>query len=302
MSETVLRPTRARNLEIATLFPSINPPSFGSQGPLMPIQALLFDLDDTLIVDEAVSAAALDATAKHAFTTLGANRETFLRDAREHAKRLHAQSPVYPYCKRIGISAFECLWGKFLGDTADLTALREWATAYRQQVFEATLRSQELEPDDEAAAELAATFAAQRRRLQRLMPDAREVLTRLAARYRVGLLTNGAPDLQREKLQNSGLAPLFHAVAVSGEHDIGKPKPEIFHRLLAELGDIPASDAVMIGNSLERDIQGARNAGIISVWLKVPGSEEPAEVQPDHTILGLAELPALIERLDPVAP
>jgi putative hydrolase of the HAD superfamily len=266
----------------------------------MPIQALLFDLDDTLIVDEAVSAAALDATARQAFTTHGANRDIFLRDAREHAKRLHAASPVYPYCRRIGISAFECLWGKFVGDTADLTALREWATAYRPQVFDAALRSQGLEPGEEAAAELAATFASQRRRLQRLMPDAREVLTRLAAKYRVGLLTNGAPDLQREKLQNSGLEPLFHAVAVSGEHDIGKPNPEIFHRLLAELG-APASAAVMVGNSLERDIQGARNAGIISVRLKVAGSEEPADVQPDHTILGLAELPVLIERLDAAA-
>ncbi len=262
----------------------------------MPIHALLFDLDDTLVVDEAVSAAALDATAKHAFTTLGASRENFLRDTREHAKRLHAASAVYPYCRRIGISAFECLWGKFLGDSADLTALREWALAYRVQVFEAALRSQELEGDDDAATELAETFSAQRRRLQRLMPDAREVLTRLSKKYRIGLLTNGAPDLQREKFQNSGLEPLFHSVAVSGEHDIGKPEPAIFERLLAELG-VSAGEAVMIGNSLERDILGARRAGITSVWLKVPGSEEPADVKPDHTILGLAELPALVEQL-----
>jgi putative hydrolase of the HAD superfamily len=265
----------------------------------MPIRAILFDLDDTLIVDEAVSRAALEATAEHAFTTLGASREVFLRDAREHAKRLHAQSPVYPYCRRIGISAFECLWGKFLGDTADLTALREWAQKFRVQVFDATLRSQQLE-GDEAAADLAQIFAAQRRKLQRLMPDAREVLTRLSKKYRVGLLTNGAPDLQREKLLASGLDPLLHAVAVSGEHDIGKPLPEIFHRLVAELG-ATFDEAVMVGNSLERDIQGARNAGITSVWLKVPGSEEHAEVQPDHTIQGLAELPALLERLDAAA-
>ncbi|MDD5200418.1 MAG: HAD family hydrolase [Terrimicrobiaceae bacterium] len=263
----------------------------------VPFRAILFDLDDTLIVDEAVSAAALDATAKHAFTTLGTNRDAFLRDAREHAKRLHAQSPVYPYCRRIGISAFECLWGKFAGDSADLTALREWADAYRQQVFDATLRSQELEGGEEAASELAATFAAQRRRLQRLMPDAREVLTRLAKKHRIGLLTNGAPDLQREKLSNSGLESFFDAVAVSGEHDIGKPEPAIFHRLLGELRAVPG-EAVMVGNSLERDILGARNAGVPSVWLKVAGSEEPADVQPDHTILGLAELPALVERIE----
>jgi FMN phosphatase YigB (HAD superfamily) len=51
----------------------------------------------------------------------------------------------------------------------------------------------------------------------------------------------------------------------------------------------------MVGNSLERDIAGARNAGMISVWLKVPGSEEHAAVEPDFTISGLAELPALLK-------
>lgn len=291
----LLRPADLRNSKAKCFFPRKILSALVSQSA-MPIRAILFDLDDTLIVDEAVSHAAFEATAHHAFTTLGANREEFLRDAREHARRLHLQSPVYPYCRRIGISAFECLWGNFLGDTADLTALREWAHAYRVQVFDAALRSQELE-GGEAAAELAEVFSTQRRRLQRLMPDAREVITRLSKKYRVGLLTNGAPDLQREKLLASSLEPLLHAVAVSGEHDIGKPLPEIFHRLLAELGATPA-EAVMVGNSLERDILGARNAGITSIWLKVPGSEEPADVHPDHTILGLAELPALIERLD----
>jgi FMN phosphatase YigB (HAD superfamily) len=54
----------------------------------------------------------------------------------------------------------------------------------------------------------------------------------------------------------------------------------------------------MVGNSLERDIAGARNAGICSIWLKVVGSEEHAVVEPDFTISGLMELPALLERLD----
>lgn len=262
----------------------------------MPIRAILFDLDDTLIVDEAVSSAALDATAQRAMKEVGATVETFRRDARAHARRLHAASPVYPYCRRIGISAFECLWGKFLGGTPDLTALREWSQAFRVQVFDATLRSQEIDGGD-AAAGLAETFSTQRRKLQRLMPDARETLTRLSPKYRIGLLTNGAPDLQREKLLNSGLEPLLQAVAISGEHDIGKPEPEIFHRLLSEL-DVSASEAVMVGNSLERDILGAQNAGITSVWLKVAGSEEHAPVQPGYTITSLAQLPELVSRLD----
>lgn len=255
--------------------------------------AILFDLDDTLIVDEAVSSEALATTAEHAFRAVGADVERFRNDAREIARQLHREAPVHPYCRRIGISAFECLWGRFEGETPDLTALREWAHEYRVRVFDAALRKQELD-GGETAVELAETFSSQRRKLSRLMPDAREVLTRLSKTHRLGLLTNGAPDLQREKLLASGLAPFFSAVAVSGEHDIGKPAPEILHRLLAELETAPA-DAVMVGNSLERDIAGARNAGVRSIWIKVPGSEEHDDVHPDHTITALSEIPALIE-------
>lgn len=261
----------------------------------MPISAVLFDLDDTLVVDEAVSRETFAAVAKDAFTMLGSEPAAFIRAAEKHARRLHADSPVYPYCKRIGISAFECLWGKFEGDSPELTSLREWSQSYRQETFDAALRHLGLD-GSEAAEELAAAFSDHRRRLQRLMPDAREILARLKPKARLGLLTNGAPDLQREKITASGLGPCFDAIAISGEHGIGKPNPEIFFRLLDEL-KVRASDAVMVGNSLERDIQGAKNAGIRSVWIQIPGSEEPADVLPDHTIQGLAEIPALLESL-----
>ena len=259
------------------------------------LRALLFDLDDTLVIDEAVSQEAIAATATVAFKQLGADEATFRRSVHTHAFRLAEPSPVRPFCKRIGISPFECLWGEFTTDTPDFRALHDWAHPYRREVFDAALRDQQLD-GTELAETLATTFEEQRRRLQRLMPDCRETLTRLAADYRIGLLTNGAPDLQREKIAASGLASFFNAIAISGEHNIGKPKPEIFQILLTEL-DVQADEAVMIGNSLERDIAGARNAGIRNVWIKVPGSEEPADAEPDHTITGLAELPALLKSL-----
>jgi len=262
-----------------------------------PVTAAFFDLDDTLVVDEAVSHEALQETARLALARHGAEAERFVRDASRHAKSLWQAGGSHPYCRAIGISAFECLWGNFVGEQEDLRQLREWALAYRPQVFDRALREQLIE-SPEGAQELAVAFAAARRRLQRLMPDARETLTRLAVEYKLALLTNGAPDLQREKIAASGLGPFFHAVAVSGEHGIGKPRAEIFHRLAAELGVDP-KEAVMVGNSLERDIAGARNAGLTSVWIKVSGSEEHADVTPDFTILGLAELPAILKTLSP---
>lgn len=262
----------------------------------MKIKAILFDLDDTLVVDEAVSRETFAVVADLARQRHGANPEKFARDAASAARKLWKAGPVQPYCKAIGISAFECLWGGFTGDSRDLTALREWAHDYRVRVFDAALREQLLDHPD-GGDELARAFALERRKLQRLMPDAREVLTLIAPDHKLALLTNGAPDLQREKIAASGLGSFFQAIAVSGEHGIGKPRAEIFHRLLSELGCAP-SEAVMVGNSLERDIAGARNAGVLPVWLKVAGSEEHAETEPHATIEGLVELPELLKRLE----
>jgi phosphoserine phosphatase len=260
----------------------------------MALRAVLIDLDDTLIVDEAVSREAFRAVARYARDRHGAEVERFARDAAEQAKAIWQSGPCYAFCRSLGISAFECLWGGFEGE-GELGTLRKWALSFREQVFDHALREQMIESAD-GSRDLAETFGRERRLLQRLMPNALEILTRLSAKYALGLLTNGAPDLQREKIVASGLENLFNEVVISGVYGIGKPRPEIFLHLTDRLGVSPG-EAVMVGNSLERDVSGARNAGILSIWLKVPGSEEHAESEPDFTITALAELPELLERI-----
>ncbi len=254
--------------------------------------AILFDLDDTLIVDEANSKLAMGETARVAAKRNGAEEERFLADVRRISQELWAGNPSLDYCHAIGISAEECLWGEFVGSDPSLVALRHWALSFRRELFDVVLAAQGLAADDGS---LAACFANRRRQHQPLMPGAEDTLARLAANFRLGLLTNGAPDLQREKIAASGLGPFFQAITVSGEHGIGKPCAEIFQILLRELG-CEAAQAVMVGNSLSRDIAGARRAGLDkTVWLKVEGSEEFADVEPDHTITRLSELPDLLQ-------
>ena len=268
-------------------------PSPVEWGKDMAVDAILFDLDDTLIVDEAVSKEALASTARLASKLAGIETPAFLSDAKKFGFEFWRQGPCYDYIKSIGISFHECLWGRFEGEKPELVKLREWSQTYRVSVFSAVLRVQG-SLDDDLAEKLAAHFSSQRRQLARLMPDAVETLVRLKDSHKIALLTNGAPDLQKEKIAASGLGGYFDAIAVSGEHGIGKPRAEIFHILLRELG-VTADRSMMVGNSLERDIAGALNAELAAaVWLQVPGSEEHAEVKPHHTIRGLHELPALV--------
>lgn len=257
-------------------------------------RAVIFDLDDTLIWDERLSRRALIETAAEAATRCpidAARLATAAKNAADELWRAHA--PV-ERCDQLGIVAFEGMWGHFHGEEDYLRHLREWTPRFRVEIWRRALAAQGVE-DEELATELGAMFARRRRELQDPLPGAEDVLHRLrAAGVRIGLLTNGAASLQREKIETSGLGLFFDAAVVSGEIGTGKPEPEIFHHLLGRLG-VDAAAALMVGNSLARDIVGGKRAGLATCWLALEGEEEPVGLtESDYIIHSLGELPAIV--------
>jgi putative hydrolase of the HAD superfamily len=263
----------------------------------MEIRAIIFDLDDTLIADEEVSRMAFEEVGTKV-TRFGVKKEDFVRDCQILAYELWSAGPCYAYCDSVGISAFECLWGKFGDEQEELQKLRNWTIPFREAVFSGALHQQLPSISPAMGLELSEDFSKARRKFQRLVPDAKEVLAYLHPRYYLGVLTNGAPSLQGEKIAASGLEPFFQAITVSGERGIGKPRAEIFFQLIAELGTLP-SEVVMVGNSKERDIAGAYNAGIRSVWLRASEvAEDFLQPWPYAEISALRELPALLGKMN----
>lgn len=257
-------------------------------------RAVIFDLDDTLVWDERISRQALLETASHGAAAHGLDAGRLAKDAKEAADELwRAHAPV-DRCDELGIVAFEGMWGHFHGEEDYLRHLREWTPQFRREIWERALRQEGVE-DAGLAAQLGEFFAKRRRELQDHLPGAEAVLHGLRqAGLRLGLLTNGAASLQREKIEASGLGMNFDAAVVSGEIGTGKPAPEIFHHLLGRLGVAP-DEALMVGNSLARDIMGGKRAGLHTCWLALEGEEEPVGlVEPDHTIRSLGELPRLV--------
>jgi putative hydrolase of the HAD superfamily len=107
------------------------------------------------------------------------------------------------------------------------------------------------------------------------------------------MVTNGLSCLQREKVAASGLGTAFGAIVVSGELGCGKPEPEPLLTALQTLA-IPPEAAIMVGDSLERDVAGARAAGVRSVWVNRTGSQHRDGPAPDHEV---ADLNGLLELL-----
>lgn len=255
-------------------------------------RALIFDLDETLMVEEAAAVAAFRSTAERAAADHELDAGLLALRARAAARALWHAAPTHPYCRRVGISSWEGLWCRYEGEHPEVRRLREWAPRYRRATWSRALAEQGVQ-DDALAGALGEHFARERRRLHHVFPDAPDALRALAgAGHRLGLLTNGASCLQREKLAASGLADRFDAVVVSADPAVGvaKPDPRPFRAALAALG---ATTATMIGDSLEKDIAGARGAGLDAVWVNRNGRDRPAGLGVP-AVTSLAELPDLL--------
>lgn len=253
---------------------------------------LLFDLDETLVVEERVVEAAFLATAGVAARHHALDAARLARTARSRARELWRAAPTFPYCERVGISSWEGLWCRFDGDDPSIQALRDWGPAYRRESWRVALADQGVD-DDALAAELGEIFGSERRRRHGVFDDAREALTAVRRSHRLGLLTNGASCLQREKLAASGFADLFDAVVVSGDVGVGKPDRRVFDHALALLGADPAS-TTMVGDNLVKDIDGALAAGLRAVWLNRHGRPRPPERADIAEIATLADLEATL--------
>lgn len=256
--------------------------------------ALLFDLDDTLVVDDAATAAAFEASARFARSRAGVDAELLARDACACARELWiGASPAHAYCARIGMSSWEGLWCRFEGDEAEASALRQWAPLYRRETWRRALAEQGVE-DVGLAADLGQRFSVERRARHRVYDDVADALDLLRETHALGLLTNGAACLQREKLAASGLGGRFDAVIVSADLGVGKPDPRIFDRALKELG-VAADCTTMVGDSLARDVDGARSAEIAAVWLNRSEAPRPGGRDDLVEISSLVELTAALD-------
>lgn len=256
--------------------------------PETAIDVLVFDLDDTLVVEKDSAAAAFGAACRLAAERCGLDPAALHSSVKETCSNLwHHHSPARAYAVEVGISSWEALWSRFEGEHEDLALLRNWAPSYRRDSWLNALRLHGVD-DVDLAAELANAFVTHRRAHHVVYDDVRPALERLRGRYRMALLTNGASDLQREKVTRAGLGAYFHEILVAADIGIAKPDPRIFRALLTRLRVEPQA-AVMLGDSQSRDIQGAAAIGMRTVWVNRAGVPRRDGVACDLEVASLAE-------------
>jgi putative hydrolase of the HAD superfamily len=121
-----------------------------------------------------------------------------------------------------------------------------------------------------------------------LFPYTLEILNYLAGKgYLLHLITNGFEKTQRSKLEHSGLAGYFTEVITSEGSNSLKPHKEIFEYAFQKTG-AGKRESIMLGDSVEVDIQGAINAGIDQVYVNHL-NQEPS-IRPTYTVNSLRDL------------
>jgi putative hydrolase of the HAD superfamily len=121
-----------------------------------------------------------------------------------------------------------------------------------------------------------------------LFPYTTEILDYLLEKkYTVHLITNGFEKTQHSKIQNAGIDKYFSEVITSEKSNSLKPHKEIFDYALRVTG-AGKEECIMIGDSIEVDIQGAKNAGIDQVYVNHI-SAQPSSI-PTYTVNSLIEL------------
>ncbi|OCT14245.1 haloacid dehalogenase [Paenibacillus pectinilyticus] len=260
----------------------------------MSLKAVLFDLDDTLLWDDRSVEEAFAATCAEAAKHVDVNPEELEASVRKEARSLYESFETFPFTKMIGINPFEGLWANFTeGEDENFRKLQKLAPGYRTESWTRGLAALGVE-DRELGHKLGEFFAADRRTRPYVYEETFRVLDALKGNYKLLLLTNGSPDLQKEKLAGvPEIASYFDHIVISGDFGQGKPAVSIFKYAMGLL-DIEAEEGIMIGDKLTTDILGSNSVGMRNIWINHHGLQAGDEIVPANEVKRLQEILPII--------
>ncbi|XP_069743804.1 N-acylneuraminate-9-phosphatase [Narcine bancroftii] len=167
----------------------------------------------------------------------------------------------------------------------------------RISLFEMALQETDgLDPDRGLATECYFLWKTTRLQHIHIPEEVKAMLKSLCQSYKLLLLTNGNSVVQREKINVCQCQRYFDTIVVGGEHPEQKPAPSIFQKCLQLLGVKPEA-CMMIGDNLETDIKGGLNAGLgATVWVNNNNLKCQEAAMPDFTVKSVLEVMDILGR------
>jgi putative hydrolase of the HAD superfamily len=121
-----------------------------------------------------------------------------------------------------------------------------------------------------------------------------EAISEISKQHRIGLISNGMSPFQERNFRCLGFSSLFGSVIVSQAVGLRKPDSRIFMMSCQELEVLP-SESIYVGDNPVADIQGAKDAGLQTIF--IPSSLYPECSFSDATCTDMFHLPSIVDRL-----
>ncbi|GAA2146291.1 HAD family hydrolase [Kitasatospora kazusensis] len=233
--------------------------------PPLPVEAVLFDLDGTLIDHDTAAEEAVIASFLGPIDPPPLERDRVVRRWREleawAMDRYLAGELTFREQRRLRITRLADEFG--LGAWSDEKA-DDWFAQYLT-CYEAAWQT------------------------YHDVPPALAALTAEPRQLRLGVITNGDADQQRRKLQHVGLTSLLQHATISSEAGAAKPDAKIFRIACSEL-QLQPSQVIYVGDRLQTDAEAAVAAGLRGIWLDRSDAISVTSVPRIRTLIELAPL------------
>lgn len=119
-----------------------------------------------------------------------------------------------------------------------------------------------------------------------LLEGTLEILDYLHPLYDLHIITNGFKEVQRRKMEGSGILKYFKTITTSEDVGVKKPHRRIFETAL-ERASANVAQSIMIGDNLEADILGAKGFGMQAILYNYYKAEFPSD---HHQVIEMKEL------------
>ncbi len=124
-----------------------------------------------------------------------------------------------------------------------------------------------------------------------LLDGAEELVVKLLQLgYRMGLITNGLREVQRPRIAHASMDKYFEVIVVSDEIGVSKPHSGFFEYAFEQMGRPVKESVIVVGDSLNSDIQGGNSFGVHTCWFNPHNAANMTTHLPTYQIQRLEEL------------
>ena len=108
------------------------------------------------------------------------------------------------------------------------------------------------------------------------------------------MITNGLKEVQRPRIAQAKMEKHFEVIVVSDEIGVSKPHEGFFQHAFEKMGKPTKSEVIVVGDSLNSDIQGGNNFGVDTCWFNPNSAANLTEHKPTFQIQNLESLHELL--------